>query len=208
MTNLYQSFRIALIVLLASLSGCNDEGPELVGGQMRSGQPDLLEVDNLVNAIMSSSCDGQTFLWQVAIVSPGQNRFDPSHWSLVFRADRDTHKNFMASDSENEIRLLSSFVAEVDTDENCSIKTQETASWLAETGYLTMETWKKGQFSLNFQREIVPWSGQTSGPVVNVEGCWLVSSGNPQCDVTGLTHPESESQQEQAPEQQEDAGIE
>lgn len=183
-TTLACAFSCTLAITLAACGGdSSDDSRTYINGYLQSADTAVIAVDDDINAFLSSTCDRETFLYQAAVVTPGSDRFDPSEWSLVFRAKPDI--TGVREATEMDFHLYTEYVAEAtQSGSNCSITEEKGDTYRAVDGFVEFNGYGDAEFSLQMRKLV---DGSLSGPTVQVEGCWLISNDRSQCRQSAST---------------------
>ena len=173
-----------LALTLAACGGdSSDDSRTYINGYIESADTAVIAVDDDINAFLSSTCDRETFLYQAAVITPGSDRFDPSEWSLVFRAEPNITGTRQATSMD--FHLYTDYVAEAtQSGSNCSITEEKGDTYRAVGGFVEFNGYGDAEFSLQMQKLV---NGSLSGPTVQVEGCWLISNDRSECQQSATT---------------------
>ena len=189
--------RYLTTALLASamLAGCGGDSSEnerlYIAGYMKSATGAPLTLDEDYNAFFTSTCDGESFRYQVAVITPGAGRFDPSEWSFVFNASDDLTGS--VSTTEKSFHIYSGYVAEAVVDGNdCAIDDDFDDRYRAITGSVYFTSTQDAIFSLTFQK--LDTDDNPVGASFNVDGCWRVSTSQEPCEAGAMAETATELQ--------------
>lgn len=178
--------------LAATLVACggdsSDDTRTYINGYIESADTEVIAVNDDINAFLSSTCDRKTFLYQAAVVTPGNDRFDPSEWSLVFSATPDIAgtREFSGNDTDMPLRLHTAYVAEAKQNgSSCTITEEQGETFRPIDGFIEFNGYGDAEFTLLMRRELA--DGSLTGTTVQVQGCWLISNDRRQCQQSAST---------------------
>ncbi|MBA3978965.1 MAG: hypothetical protein C0462_00010 [Alcanivorax sp.] len=185
-------FLIVMAAMLLTACGGDSDERRFLTGYMVSPDPDVIDLDDEVNALLGSRCNtNEDFWYQVAVYDPSG---DGSHseWTLLFQVPSNATGRYRVSDAT--FRLLSDYRLVSDGSSSNCIEHEYDKIFRAVDGYVDFVDVENADFSLQFEKRqgFNSTTPTPDTPEVLVEGCWKVDTDRRNCWPTTANNDEGD----------------